>query len=118
MKLIDLLEKLEYRCERGSVDTEITGVCYDSRKVTPGCLFVCMAGANFDGHDFAAGAAEQGAAAVEHPIFLPALRKNNGIHSRSLLFPPVKTQKDRRGARHPARHDKPAGNARPWRSWF
>ncbi len=64
MKLIDLLEKLEYRCERGSVDTEITGVCYDSRKVTPGCLFVCMAGANFDGHDFAAGAAEQGAAAV------------------------------------------------------
>ena len=64
MKLIDLLEKLEYRCERGSVDTEITGVCYDSRKVTPGCLFVCMEGANFDGHDFAAGAVEQGAAAV------------------------------------------------------
>lgn len=55
------------------VTPEITDIVYDSRKVTPGCLFVCLRGAAVDGHDFAAKAAEQGAAAIlaEEPITLP-----------------------------------------------
>jgi len=36
-------------------------VCTDSRNLTPGCLFVCLKGANFDGNKFAAEVLEQGA---------------------------------------------------------
>ena len=45
-------------------DVEIDEVCTDSRALTPGCLFVCIAGDNFDGHSFAKTAAENGAVAV------------------------------------------------------
>ena len=64
MKLTDLLCKLEYECIQGSADLEISQVVYDSRNITEGCLFICIAGANFDGHDFAAEAADQGARAM------------------------------------------------------
>lgn len=64
MKLTDLLCKLNYECIQGSTDLEIGQVVYDSRKITEGCLFVCIAGANFDGHDFAAEAVDKGARAL------------------------------------------------------
>lgn len=63
MKLSQLTEKIHYKCIQGTVECEITEVVYDSRKVTPGCLFICIEGANFDGHDFVLQAAKQGAAA-------------------------------------------------------
>lgn len=61
MKLTELLCKLDYECIQGSTDLEVGQVVYDSRKITEGCLFICIAGANFDGHDFAAEAMEKGA---------------------------------------------------------
>ncbi len=61
MKLTQLLEKLDYECVQGSMDREVPQVIYDSRKVTEGCLFICIAGANFDGHEFAAEVVEKGA---------------------------------------------------------
>ena len=65
MKLLDLMEGLNYRCVQGDMDKEISGIVYDSRKaVPPGALFICIEGAKFDGHDFALSAAGQGAAAV------------------------------------------------------
>ena len=64
MKLTDLLCKLEYECIQGSTDLEIGQVVYDSRKIAEGCLFICIRGANFDGHDFAAEAVEKGARAL------------------------------------------------------
>lgn len=39
-------------------------ICTDTRKITPGCLFIAIKGDNFDGHDFAAKAVESGAKAV------------------------------------------------------
>ena len=42
----------------------VEGVFIDSRAVTPGSLFVCLPGENADGHDFARGAVEAGAAAL------------------------------------------------------
>lgn len=42
----------------------VEGVSTDSRDVAPGSLFVCIPGETFDGHDFAAKAAEAGAAAL------------------------------------------------------
>lgn len=69
----DLIEKLEYVCIRGSVDTEVASVEMDSRKITPGCLFICIKGANFDGHSKAAEAAQKGAAVIvaEQDVELP-----------------------------------------------
>ena len=73
-KLTELLDKLEYEVVQGTTDREITAVVYDSRKVIPGCLFLCIGGANFDGHDFAAQVAAQGAGVlvVQKEVTLPA----------------------------------------------
>ncbi len=52
-------------------------VVIDSRKVTPGCLFVALRGERVDGHDFVAGAIHDGAVAVlvarELPVAAPQL---------------------------------------------
>ena len=73
MKLMNLLERLEYTCIQGSVEREATAVVSDSRKVTPGALFICIRGAVVDGHTFAADVAEKGAAVlvVEEPVKVP-----------------------------------------------
>lgn len=73
MKLMNLLERLEYTCIQGSVEREVTAVLSDSRKVTPGALFICIRGAVVDGHTFAADVAEKGAAVlvVEEPVKVP-----------------------------------------------
>lgn len=42
----------------------VTEICTDSRKLTPGSLFVALAGERYDGHDFAEKAVEMGAKAV------------------------------------------------------
>jgi len=56
--LKELLSELTFTCERGNLEKEVTAVVYDSRKIIEGCLFVCIKGANFDGHQAAAEAAE------------------------------------------------------------
>lgn len=45
-------------------DIEITGITIDSRKAEPGYVFICIRGMESDGHDFAAAAAENGAAVI------------------------------------------------------
>ena len=45
-------------------DAQIDTICIDTRKITPGCLFVAIRGENFDGHDFIEQAYERGAAGV------------------------------------------------------
>ncbi|MCR5784154.1 MAG: UDP-N-acetylmuramoyl-L-alanyl-D-glutamate--2,6-diaminopimelate ligase [Eubacterium sp.] len=64
MKLSYLLEKLEYETVKGTTDTEITDLVYDSRKVTKGSVFVCIKGAASDGHKYANDAASKGAFAL------------------------------------------------------
>ncbi len=49
--------------QHGDADN-ITAVSIDSRKVTPGCLYICLNGNTFDGHKFIPEAASKGAAAV------------------------------------------------------
>lgn len=61
------------RCVAGRTigeDRAFSSVSTDSRTLRPGALFVALQGPNFDGHEFAAAAAERGAAAalVEHPV--------------------------------------------------
>jgi UDP-N-acetylmuramoyl-L-alanyl-D-glutamate--2,6-diaminopimelate ligase len=57
----------------GNPDVPVTSIAVDSRRVEPGALFVCLAGARDDGHRHAADAVKAGAAAVlaGHPVELP-----------------------------------------------
>ncbi|EFM12815.1 UDP-N-acetylmuramyl-tripeptide synthetase [Paenibacillus curdlanolyticus YK9] len=48
----------------GDGNVQITGLNNDSRSVQPGTLFFCLPGYKVDGHDFAAAAASNGAAAL------------------------------------------------------
>lgn len=68
--LKELLKSLPPHETTGRLDLEIGGVSYDSRKVEPGDLFVCIRGLKADGHDFAPQAVQRGAAAlvVERPL--------------------------------------------------
>lgn len=43
---------------------EVTDICYDARKVTPGAVFVAIKGTKADGHDFLADAISKGAVAL------------------------------------------------------
>ena len=71
MKLSRLLAPLGIT--EGYQETEITDIVYDSRKAKQGCAFVCMRGSNSDGHKYAAGAAQAGAAVIvaEEPVEAP-----------------------------------------------
>ncbi|MCM1086870.1 MAG: UDP-N-acetylmuramoyl-L-alanyl-D-glutamate--2,6-diaminopimelate ligase [Muribaculaceae bacterium] len=72
-KLRELLDSIEYRCVRGNIETEVSEIVYDSRKVTADCLFICIRGANADGHEFAAQAVAAGARVliVQQEVELP-----------------------------------------------
>ena len=59
--LSELLDGIEYECVQGTVERRVNAVIYDSRKVCEDCMFICIKGANFDGHTFAADAVKQGA---------------------------------------------------------
>ena len=74
MKLSSLLEKLEYTCVQGNPQQEVTGVVYDSRKVTEGSLFICIRGAVVDGHKFVPDVVAKGAKVlvVEEPVTAPS----------------------------------------------
>ena len=64
MKLHELLADVEIIKTSADMDMQITGVAYDSRKVTPGCLFVAVTGFATDGNKYIPMAVEKGAAAV------------------------------------------------------
>ena len=64
MKLKDIIRNAETNILHGSPETEITAICSDSRKVTPGSLFFAVKGCENDGHAYIPQALEKGAAAV------------------------------------------------------
>ncbi len=70
MLLKQLLKNLDYTLVQGCLNTEVTDIYYDSRKVTPGGLFVCIVGTQRDSHDYAADVAAKGAAvlAIQHDL--------------------------------------------------
>lgn len=62
--LKDLLYKVSITGVNGSTNLPISNVTADSRKVSPGSLFVALRGTLSDGHDFISEVAEKGCAAV------------------------------------------------------
>lgn len=64
MKLIELLENLEFNIVNGETGIDISKLVYDSRKVQSGDVFVCISGAKMDAHNFIGDVVNKGAAAV------------------------------------------------------
>ena len=64
MKLEQLLVGISVQKMNVRPDMEITSVVYDSRKVTPGCMFVAVTGFATDGNKYIPMALEKGAAVV------------------------------------------------------
>ncbi|MCI5494648.1 MAG: UDP-N-acetylmuramoyl-L-alanyl-D-glutamate--2,6-diaminopimelate ligase [Lachnospiraceae bacterium] len=64
MKLSEICKETAYTCLQGSMDVEITDIIYDSRKLEPQTMFVCMVGAVTDGHKYIPDAIKKGAAAI------------------------------------------------------
>ncbi|HET9235391.1 MAG TPA: UDP-N-acetylmuramoyl-L-alanyl-D-glutamate--2,6-diaminopimelate ligase [Candidatus Eisenbacteria bacterium] len=73
MKLRDLLAALPDYDLKGEGNVDIRGIELDSRRVGGGELFVCLEGLASNGHDFAATAVNQGAAALLVGRHLPDL---------------------------------------------
>ena len=64
MKLRELLKNITVLAHTADLETNISAICYDSRKAEPGCLFVAVGGFATDGNRFIPMALEKGAAAV------------------------------------------------------
>lgn len=82
MKLSALLEN---RVQTTIGDVEITALTDDSRRITPGCLYVAVKGERFDGHTAAAKALEDGAAAV-------VTERDLGLGERQIVVPDSRTE--------------------------
>lgn len=63
-KISELLNNLDYSVVCGDVSKEASNVCYDTRKVAKGDIFICVSGANFDAHDAISDICKAGAACV------------------------------------------------------
>ncbi len=63
-ELKDILYRVSLTSTYGNMDVEVKGVCFDSRKVQPGFLFVAVKGTQSDGHEFISRAVDLGASAI------------------------------------------------------
>lgn len=70
MEMLRLTELAAALDTTAPLEAEITEVCTDTRNMPEGCLFLALRGANFDGHNFAKRAVENGAvsAVTEYEI--------------------------------------------------
>ena len=78
MTLATLLEEIDVDGVSGPTDRDISGLCYDSRRVSPGAVFFGLAGLHEDGGRFARQALAAGAAAV-------VLRRGSAIEGRTVV---------------------------------
>ncbi len=64
MQLKELIASLEVAGTEGWLEREVAGLTYDSRRVTPGMVFVAIPGEHTDGHDHISSAIDRGATAI------------------------------------------------------
>lgn len=64
MLLRELLAGVDVVAVHAPLDMEIPAVCHSSRDVTPGAMFVAIAGYAADGHNYIPAAVEAGAGVV------------------------------------------------------
>ncbi|HNV81568.1 MAG TPA: Mur ligase domain-containing protein, partial [Tenuifilaceae bacterium] len=63
-KLLDIVPSNRIIEVKGSLDTPINNLSFDSRRIEKGNLYIAIKGTQADGHDFIAQAMERGAVAV------------------------------------------------------
>jgi UDP-N-acetylmuramoyl-L-alanyl-D-glutamate--2,6-diaminopimelate ligase len=64
MKIKDLLNKIPYEVIQGTDEINIPNISWDSRKLKPNSLFICVKNKNVDRHNYAHEAIEAGATAL------------------------------------------------------
>lgn len=52
MKLLKLLDGIKYELLCGNIDIDVNDICYDSRNIKKGDVFVALIGIDSDGHNF------------------------------------------------------------------
>lgn len=77
MKLKNILNNIDFKLEKGSLEVEINEIKYDSREIERDNLFVAVSGFELDGHQFIEQAIKNGAAAVVVEKELPDYQ--NGV---------------------------------------
>jgi UDP-N-acetylmuramoyl-L-alanyl-D-glutamate--2,6-diaminopimelate ligase len=93
MKLQELLtgiETIALSSAGSPAETEIAAVCYDSRQVTPGALFVAIRGEKTDGNRFVADAIARGARAIASELPRPESAAPAGAIPREVLWVQVR----------------------------
>jgi len=88
--LTDLLRNTDIIEWKGARTVHITDIRYDSRRISPGDLFVAIKGETYDGHDFIDAAVQQGAAAVvcetrKSGTAVPCIRVGNSRKALALI---------------------------------
>jgi UDP-N-acetylmuramoyl-L-alanyl-D-glutamate--2,6-diaminopimelate ligase len=63
-ELKDIVYRVSLTSSFGNMNVEVKGICFDSRKVQPGFLFVAVKGTLSDGHQFISKATELGASII------------------------------------------------------
>ena len=61
MKLIELLNNIDYKLIKGTLDIDVKDIAYDSRKIEKDFAFVCLIGIDTDGHNYINQAIKNGA---------------------------------------------------------
>lgn len=64
MKFSELIKNIEYRLIQGDINTDISALTSDSRTITSDSVFVCIRGAQSDGHDYIWAALKKGAKVI------------------------------------------------------
>lgn len=90
-KLYELLERLEYTCVQGSIETDVHDIVNDSRKAGEGSLFFCIPGAVVNGHKFVPQVIAQGAKVlivseeVDAPADVTVIKVENTRYAMALI---------------------------------
>lgn len=63
-ELKDIVYKVSLTSTYGNMGVEVKGICFDSRQVQPGYLFIAVKGTQTDGHTFISKAVELGASGI------------------------------------------------------
>ncbi|GAA4148759.1 UDP-N-acetylmuramoyl-tripeptide--D-alanyl-D-alanine ligase [Phytohabitans flavus] len=88
LTLAEIAAAVDGRLDGGDPAARVTGtVEFDSRKVTPGGLFVAFPGEKVDGHDYAEAAVAAGAVAVlaSRPVPVPAVLVDDQLDAMAAL---------------------------------
>jgi len=76
MRASEVFNRIPTLETHGTLETEISGIVFDSRKVTAGALYIAVKGVATDGHAFIANAVDRGASVVVCEIFPEQLKEN------------------------------------------